>query len=47
MDTLTGSFVSLVPFKTIMLPLLGAFLGIGVLIGVFGGLNAIRNYLKV
>ena len=47
MDTLTGSFVSLVPFKTIMLPLLGAFLGIGVLIGVFGGLNVIRNYLKV
>ena len=47
MDTLTGSFVTLVPFKTVMLPLLAAFLGIGVLIGVFGGLNAIRNYLKV
>ena len=30
-----------------MLPLLLAYLGIGVLIGVFGGLNAIRNYLKV
>ena len=47
MDTLTGSFVTLVPFKSVMLPLLAAFLGIGVLIGVFGGLNAIRNYLKV
>ena len=47
MDTLTGSFVTLVPFKTVMWPLLAAFLGIGVLIGVFGGLNAIRNYLKV
>ena len=47
MDTLTGSFVSLVPFKSIMWPLLAAYLGIGVLIGVFGGLNAIRNYLKV
>jgi cell division transport system permease protein len=47
MDTLTGSFVTLVPFKTVMLPLLLAYLGIGVLIGVFGGLNAIRNYLKV
>ena len=47
MDTLTGSFVTLVPFKTVMWPLLAAFLGIGVLIGVFGGLNAIRNYLNV
>ena len=47
MDTLTGSFVTLVPFKTVMWPLLAAFLVIGVLIGVFGGLNAIRNYLKV
>ena len=47
MDTLTGSFVTLVPFKTVMWPLLAAFLGIGVLIGVFGGVNAIRNYLKV
>ena len=47
MDTLTGSFVTLVPFKTVMWPLLAAFLGIGVLIGVFGGLNAIHNYLKV
>ena len=47
MDTLTGSFVTLVPFKSVMWPLLSSFLGIGVLIGVFGGLNAIRNYLKV
>ena len=23
------------------------FLGVGVLVGVFGGLTAIRNYLKV
>ena len=47
MDSLTGSFVTLVPFKTVMLPMLLAFVGIGVLIGVFGGNNAIRNYLKV
>ena len=47
LDTLTGSFISLVPFRTVMFPLLGAYLGIGVLIGVFGGVNAIRNYLKV
>ncbi len=47
MDTLTGSFLSLVPFKTVMWPMLGAYVGVGVLIGVFGGVNAIRNYLKV
>lgn len=47
MDSLTGSFISLVPFRSVMLPLLCAYLGIGVLIGVFGGVNAIRNYLKV
>ena len=47
MNSLTGSFLSLIPFRTLMFPLLAAFLGIGVLIGVFGGLNAIRNYLKV
>ena len=47
MDSLTGSFLKLIPFHTVMLPLLGAFLGIGVLIGVFGGVSAIRNYLKV
>lgn len=47
MNSLTGSFLTLIPFRTVMLPLLAAFLGIGVLIGVFGGVNAIRNYLKV
>ena len=47
LDTLTGSFVTLVPFKTVWLPILVTYLGIGVLIGVFGGLSAIRNYLKV
>ena len=47
MDSLTGSFISLVPFRSVMLPLLCAYLGIGVLIGAFGGVNAIRNYLKV
>lgn len=47
MESMSGSFVSLIPFKTVMLPLLAAYLGIGVLIGVFGGVNAIRNYLKV
>ena len=47
LDTLTGSFLSLVPFRTVMLPMLAVYLGVGILIGVFGGVNAIRNYLKV
>ena len=40
-------FVVLVPFSTVALPLLGVFLGVGVLVGVLGGVSAIRNYLKV
>ena len=36
----------LLPLK-VALPLLLVFLGVGVLVGVFGGLTAIRNYLKV
>ncbi len=47
MDALTGSFLTLVPFRRFMFPMLIAYLAIGILIGVFGGLNAIRNYLKV
>ncbi len=47
MDSLTGSFISLVPFRTVMFPLLAAYIGVGVVIGTFGGVNAIRNYLKV
>ena len=30
-----------------MLPVLIIYLGIGVFVGAFGGLIAIRNYLKV
>ena len=37
----------LIPFWQLAIPVLGAYLGIGVLVGVFGGVNAIRNYLKV
>lgn len=45
--TLTGSFFTLVPFGSLALYVLAAFLGTGVLVGTFGGLNAIKNYLKV
>ena len=44
---LTGTFFSVVPFADVCWPLLAAFLGVGVLVGVFGGSSAIRNYLKV
>ena len=47
MNSLTGSFLTLIPFRAVMLPLLIAYLGVGVLIGAFGGVSAIRNYLKV
>ncbi len=47
MNSLTGSFLSLIPFRSVMFPLLIAYLGIGVLIGAFGGVSAIRTYLKV
>lgn len=47
MGTLTGSFITLVPFKTLMLPVFVIYMGIGILVGAFGGTNAIRNYLKV
>ena len=39
------TFVWLVVFYA--LPVLIVFLAISVFVGVFGGLNAIRNYLKV
>ncbi len=44
---ITGSFLSVVPLDTVALPMFVAFMGIGVLVGVFGGVNSIRNYLKV
>ena len=44
---LTGSFISLVPFERLAMPMLIAFAGVGVTVGVFGGINAIKNYLKV
>ncbi len=47
MGTLTGSFLTLVSFSSVLLPLLVFCLGTGILVGVFGGVNAIRNYLQV
>lgn len=47
MSGIAGRLVTVVPFETLMLPLIGAYFGIGLFVGVFGSLIAIRNYLKV
>ena len=47
MESLTGDILQVVPFMPIAPMILAVYLGIGVVIGVFGGVNAIRNYLKV
>ncbi len=44
--SIAGIF-TVVPFAQIALPMLIAYMGISVLIGAFGGVNAIRNYLEV
>ena len=41
------SFINLVPFAAVQDYVLAGFLAIGILVGAFGGVNAIRNYLKV
>lgn len=41
------SFISAIPFAVIALPMLVAFLVVGLGVGVIGSLMAIRNYLKV
>ena len=41
------SFINLVPFSSVQDYVLIGFLAVGVLVGAFGGVNAIRNYLKV
>ena len=45
--SLTGSLITVIPISQVALPMFIAFMGVGILVGVFGGTNAIRNYLKV
>ena len=47
MESITGDILEVVPFLSIAPLILAVYLGIGVVIGVFGGVNAIKNYLKV
>ena len=45
--SMTGTLLNVVPFRDVALPVFIVFMATGILGGVFGGLNAIRNYLKV
>lgn len=47
MSSLVGAFVTMIPFNVLMWPVLLVFMGVGLVVGVFGGNIAIRNYLKV
>lgn len=47
MTAITGSFLSLVPFSALAMPTFIVFMAVSVFVGTFGGVNAIRNYLKV
>ena len=47
MTTMIAGIFTMVPFHTVMLPMLVAFFGVGILVGVIGGVSAIRSYLKV
>ena len=47
MEGIVGGLVEVIPFTTLMYPVLGVFLGVGVVVGAFGSTIAIRNYLKV
>lgn len=46
-ESITGDILQVVRFTSIAPMILVVYIGIGVIIGVFGGVNAIRNYLKV
>ena len=45
--SVSGALFNVVPFRDVALPVFVVFMAVGILVGVFGGINAIRNYLKV
>ena len=45
--SMSMSYLTLVPFAQFAIPLFLCFIGAGVFVGAFGGVNAIKNYLKV
>lgn len=46
-SSLTSGIFNLVPFRAVALPVLIIYLAMGILVGAVGGVNAIKNYLKV
>ncbi len=47
MTGLMGNLITVLPFSTFSMVVLGIYLGIGVIVGAFGSSIAIRNYMKV
>ena len=45
--SLTGSLLNVVPFPNVALEVFVIYMAVGILVGAFGGVNAIKNYLKV
>ncbi len=45
--SLTGSLLNVVPFQSLALEIFIIYMAVGILVGAFGGVNAIKNYLKV
>lgn len=46
-DSFAEGYMNFVPFDSVSTYMLTLFVGLGVVIGALGGVNAIRNYLKV
>ena len=46
-NSMSAAYLNIIPFKSVAVYVLIVFLGLGIMVGVFGGMNAIRNYLKV
>jgi len=47
MTSIIGSYVNVIQFSVLAMPVGLVFLAVGVVVGTFGGSIAIRNYLKV
>ena len=47
MASIAGVYMNVIPFTSLMYPVGLVFLAVGVVVGMFGGSIAIRNYLKV
>ncbi len=46
-NSMSASYLNIIPFRSVAVYVLIIYLGLGIMVGVFGGMNAIRNYLKV